>query len=81
MTALAKAQTNTEDRMAALVEAQIRTEQAQANTEIKMVALAEAQTRTEGAFVRLAEAQAHTDRRLDVLIDILSQGRDKDENR
>ncbi|MDQ3743324.1 MAG: hypothetical protein M3444_02965 [Acidobacteriota bacterium] len=32
-----------------------------------------AQTRTEEALVRLAEAQAHTDRRLDALIDIVQR--------
>src|SRR5437764_13746556 len=34
-----------------------------------------AQSRTEESLVRLAEAQAHTDRRLDALIDIVQRGR------
>jgi hypothetical protein len=33
------------------------------------------QSRTEEALVRLAEAQAHTDRRLDALIDIVQRDR------
>jgi hypothetical protein len=49
------------ERHASLVDAQARTEEAQA--------------RTEAALTRLAEAQAHTDSRLDALIDIVREGR------
>lgn len=37
--------------------------------------LVDAQARTEAALTRLAEAQAHTDSRLDALIDIVREGR------
>jgi hypothetical protein len=37
----------------------------------KIGILLDAQIRTEAAFARLAECQAHTDRRLDALIDIV----------
>ena len=39
-------------------------------------ALAEEHTRTQVALRELAEAQAHSDRRLDALIDIVRGGRD-----
>lgn len=41
----------------------------------KLNILIDAQTRAEGALTKLAEAQAHTDRRLDALIDIVREGR------
>jgi chromosome segregation ATPase len=54
--------------------------EAQANSEAKIAALADAQIKTEDALVRLAEAhtklaesQAHTDQRLDALIDIVRE--------
>lgn len=50
---LGEAQANSDAKIAALVDAQIRTE--------------EAQVRTEEVLLRLAEAQAHTDQRLDEL--------------
>ena len=37
--------------------------------------LIDAQTRAEGSLTKLAEAQAHTDQRLDALIDIVREGR------
>jgi chromosome segregation ATPase len=56
--------------------------EAQANSEAKIAALANAQIKTEDALVRLAEAhtklaesQAHTDQRLDALIDIVREFR------
>jgi len=56
--------------------------EAQANSEVKIAALADAQIKTEEALVRLAEthaklaeSQAHTDQRLDVLIDIVREFR------
>ena len=54
--------------------------EAQANSEAKIAALADAQIKTEEVLVKLAEAhtklaesQAHTDRRLDALIDIVRE--------
>lgn len=41
------------------------------NLTVKMEALADVQIRTEDALGRLAEAQAHTEQRLDVLIDFI----------
>ena len=56
---LGEAQTNSEAKIAALADAQIKTEDA-------LVKLTEAHT-------KLAESQAHTDRRLDALIDIVRE--------
>lgn len=54
--------------------------EAQANSESKFAVLADAQIKTEDALVRLAEAhtklaesQAHTDQRLDALINIVRE--------
>lgn len=54
--------------------------EAQANTETKIAALADAQIRTENVIAALGEqmrelaaAQAHTDQRLDALIDIVRE--------
>jgi hypothetical protein len=54
--------------------------EAQANSEAKIAALADAQIKTEDALVqltqahtKLAESQAHTDQRLDGLIDIVRE--------
>jgi BMFP domain-containing protein YqiC len=51
--------------------------QAQINESLRagVSELAAKQSRTEDALVRLAEAQAHTDRRLDALIDIVQRDR------
>ncbi|HKP71895.1 MAG TPA: hypothetical protein VJT82_03090 [Pyrinomonadaceae bacterium] len=56
---------------------------AQVNSERKIAALADAQIRTEEAIVNLsnkmaelAAQQAHTDQRLDALIDIVREGRE-----
>jgi hypothetical protein len=55
----------------------------QENTERKikhlsgaLIKLKEAETRTQGALTRLAESQAHSDQRLDALIDIVRGGKD-----
>jgi len=40
------------------------------------IKLADAQAQSEGAMRRLAEAQTHTDERLDALIDIVKEGRE-----
>lgn len=52
-----------------LTESHIMLEEAQRRTE-------EAQRKTEEAFARLAESQAHTDKRLDILIDIVREDRE-----
>lgn len=57
---------NLEEKMAALADAQIRTEEA----------LAKLAGATEEALARLAEAETHTDKRLDALIDIIGEDRD-----
>lgn len=80
------AQAETEHKLAALVDAQVRTQEAAAESERKLAALAEAQLQTEQAMKRsadaqerladaqerLADAQAHSDRRLDALIDVVN---------
>jgi hypothetical protein len=76
MDTLSEAQENSERKIAALADAQIRTEDALAR-------LSEAQRQTEVAMARLtdkmaelATQQAHTDQRLDALIDIVREGRE-----
>jgi inactivated superfamily I helicase len=87
MAPLEEAQANSERKIGALADAQIRTEEAQANSERKVALLIEAQVRTEESAARLsvameglaekmselAAAQAHTDQRLDALIDIVRE--------
>src|SRR4051812_25329297 len=58
-------------KVEALADAQIR-------TEASVGSIAEAQTRIAEALAHLAEAGAHTDQRLDALIDIV---RERNENR
>jgi uncharacterized protein YgiM (DUF1202 family) len=72
---LAEAQTNSEAKIAALADAQIKTEAALASLTGKMNLVAEAQAHTDKKLAELAEAQGHTDRRLDSLIDIVRKGR------
>ncbi len=55
---------DTRDKINALIDAQLRTEQI----------IAEQAARTDAALQRLAESQTHTDHRLDALIDLV-QGR------
>jgi hypothetical protein len=45
------------------------------DTRDKISALIDAHVRTEEAMARMADAQAHTDKRLDALIDIVREGR------
>ena len=66
MDELRTAQADSEAKIAALADAQIKTEEALAK-------LAEAQARAEE---RLSEAQAHTEQRLDALIDIVREMRE-----
>ncbi|HEX8351908.1 MAG TPA: hypothetical protein VF611_03220 [Pyrinomonadaceae bacterium] len=42
---------------------------------VALIELTEAHTRTQGALTRLAEAQTHSDQRLDALIDIVRGGK------
>lgn len=62
---LGEAQANSEAKIAALADAQIQTEET----------MRDLAARTDATFARLAESQAHTDRRLDALIDIVREGR------
>lgn len=68
MDTLAEAQANTEVKIAALADAQIRAED-------QIRELTQTVTGLTKAMTTLAESQTHTDRRLDALIDIISQGR------
>lgn len=65
---LTAAQANSEAKIAALADAQIRAESF-------LTTLSEAMTTLAGRMAELAAAQAHTDRRLDALIDIVREGR------
>lgn len=74
MDTLAEAQANTEVKLAALTDAQIRTEtrldklaEAQANSERKIAALADAQIRTEARMETLFAAQANSEARIAAL--------------
>jgi chromosome segregation ATPase len=70
---LVEAQANSERKIAALADAQIRTEEAQQRTEESLARLS---TGMEGLAVKMAElaaAQAHSDQRLDALIDIVRE--------
>lgn len=60
-------------KVEALVAAQIRTEETLSS---KIEILAAAQIRTEESLRRLTETQAHTDKRLDALIDIVREDRE-----
>jgi uncharacterized protein YdgA (DUF945 family) len=73
--ALADTQIRTEETLIKLEAAQIRTDEARAYADARMAALADAQIRTDEALARLADAQAHTDQRLDALIDIVREQR------
>jgi chromosome segregation ATPase len=55
-------------------------EAALTNLTVKLESLADAQIRTEESLMRLAEAQAHTDQRLDALIDIVREDREDRED-
>ncbi|HEX8472881.1 MAG TPA: hypothetical protein VF666_02520 [Pyrinomonadaceae bacterium] len=79
---LARAQVNSEAKIAALADAQIRTEDAlaqlsasQSRIDMVMTILAEKMSELAEAQAKLAESQIHTDRRLDALIDIVKEGR------
>ena len=61
--------TRLEDSMTALVDAQVRNED-------KVSALTESMDVLAKTMTELAQAQAHTDRKLDALIDIVREGRE-----
>jgi peptidoglycan hydrolase CwlO-like protein len=65
---LGEAQANSEAKIAALADAQIKTENA-------LAGLAEAHGKLADSQAKLADSQAHTDQRLDVLIDIVREFR------
>ncbi len=67
LAALAEAQRRTEERVEELAEAQRRTEEALRLTQQEVRALAEAQRRTEERVEELAEAQRRTEQRVDTL--------------
>lgn len=83
-------QAKSEERMARLEEAHqsvVRTQESIARTQENtarqiehlggaLIKLTEAHARTQGALTRLAEAQTHSDQRLDALIDIVRGGKD-----
>ena len=69
MNELAEAQANSERKIAALADAQIRTEDAINKLSTSMVDLSE-------KMAELAAQQTHTDQRLDALIDIVREGRE-----
>jgi len=60
-----------EERVARLEEAQETTARQIGRLGEALIELTEAHTRTEGSLAQLAEAQAHSDRRLDALVDIV----------
>lgn len=67
MAELRAAQADADAKIAALADAQIRAESAQERRD----------ERLQSALTRLAESQAHADRRLDALIDIVRGGRNR----
>jgi hypothetical protein len=80
---MAEAEAKAEERKAESDERLARIEGIQENTARQiehlgsaLVELTESHTQTQGALRELAEAQAHSDRRLDALIDIVRGGRD-----
>lgn len=82
MAALTDAQIKTDealsslaDRLERLAESQERLAEAQAQSSEAQARSSEGQARLNDALSRLAEAQAHSDQRLDALIDIVREGR------
>jgi D-serine deaminase-like pyridoxal phosphate-dependent protein len=73
---------STEDRLDRLeriarlmVRAGLRARREMRQQDDKITILIDAQLRNEERFAKLAESQAHTDRRLDALIEIIRNGR------
>ncbi|HAF16670.1 MAG TPA: hypothetical protein DCK93_02875 [Blastocatellia bacterium] len=64
------------ERIAGLmVRAGLRARRQMRQQDDKITIMIDAQIRNEERFAKLAESQAHTDRRLDTLIDIIREGR------
>jgi division protein CdvB (Snf7/Vps24/ESCRT-III family) len=72
---LGEAQANSETKIAALTDAQIKTEEALVQITEAHTKLTEAHTRLAEAHTKLTESQSHTDQRLDALIDIVREWR------
>jgi hypothetical protein len=79
---------STEDRLDRLeriarlmVRAGLRARREMRQQDDKITILIDAQLRNEERFAKLAESQAHTDRRLDALIDIIKESRNGKEGR
>jgi uncharacterized coiled-coil protein SlyX len=70
---LEEAQANSERKIAALADAQIRTEEAQQRTEESLARLSTSMDELTVKMSELAVAQAHSDQRLDALIDIVRE--------
>jgi phage shock protein A len=68
--------TNFEEKMTALVDAQIRAEDNVSALAGNVSALSGNMDVLSGKMTELAEAQAHTDRKLNALIDIVREGRE-----
>lgn len=66
---------NLEAKMAALIDAQIRTEDKMVILEAKMVELAEAQARSDAKMAELAESQIRSDARMAALIEVQNKKR------
>jgi hypothetical protein len=79
---------STEDRLDRLeriarlmVRAGLRARREMRQQDDKITILIDAQLRNEERFAKLVESQAHTDRRLDALIDIIKESRNGKEGR
>jgi chromosome segregation ATPase len=70
---LGEAQANSEAKIAAVADAQIKTEDALVKLAEAHTKLAESQAKLAESQAKLAESQTHTDRRLDALIDIVRE--------
>ena len=81
---LRSAQANTDAKIAALVDAQIKAEdeiaklrEGQANTDIRVAALVDAQIKAEDAMAGLRAAQSNTDGKITVLVDAQIKAEDE----
>jgi chromosome segregation ATPase len=73
--ALIDAQMRTENSVTKIAEGQTKLTEGQIKLTEGQTKLTEGQTKLTEAQIKLAEAQAHTDQRLDALIDIVREGR------
>jgi len=67
-----------DDKIGIVIDFQIQNEERFNEQDAKINMLIEFQQRNEERFALLAEYQANTDRRVDKLVDILGNGRNKD---